>query len=277
MQVPADQIVVLADVAAEKRSGRELPSSVLPATRENLRAACERLEKVLTRDDVLLVVLFGHSTFDGVDAKFNLVGPDLEATGWKAALSGLQARLVFVNTTGASAPFLQRLAGGQRIVITATDSASQKYETVFPRYFVESFTDKEADLDKDARISVWEAFAQTSAKVRQHYRQRGQLSVEKPVLDDTGDGVGKEASATGPDGALASRTFLDADDDPGRTTEPALSQLISRRNALEVEFEELKKRRGFMPAVDYEKQRDTVLIAIARISRQIRVEERKRS
>lgn len=277
MQVPVDQIAVLADVATEKRGGREVADSVLPSTRENVRAAFARLDRTLTRDDVLLVVLFGHSTFDGVDAKFNLVGPDLEATEWKAALAPLQARLVFVSTTGASAPFLRRLAGEGRVVMTATDDARQKYDTVFPQFFVEAFTDNEADLDKDTRVSMWEAFAQASAKVRLYYRQRGQLAVEKPVLDDTGDGVGKEASATGPDGALASRTFLDNDDDPGRASEPALSQLISRRNALETQFDELKRRRGFMPSGDYEKQRDIVLIEIARVSRQIRTEERKRS
>ena len=58
----------------------------------------------------MLVVLFGHSTFDGVDAKFNLVGPDLEASEWKRLVRAA-GRLVFVNTTGASAPFLARLAG----------------------------------------------------------------------------------------------------------------------------------------------------------------------
>ena len=127
---------------------------------------------------------------------------------------------------------------------------------MFPRYFVEAFDDAETDLDKDGRISMWEAFARASAQVKQYYRQRGQLSVERPVLDDTGDGVGKDAGEPGPDGSIASRTFLDDDDDPGAGTGPALSELISRRNALEAEFDELKRKRGFMPAGDYEKQRD---------------------
>jgi hypothetical protein len=113
--------------------------------------------------------------------------------------------------------------------------------------------------------------------VKQYYRQRGQLSVERPVLDDTGDGVGKESGESGPDGSIASRTFLDASDDPGAGTGPALSELINRRNTLEVEFDELKRKRSFMPAGDYEKQRDLLLIDIARISHEIRLEQRKRS
>jgi hypothetical protein len=225
----------------------------------------------------VLVVLFGHSTYDGVDAKFNLVGPDLEAADWKSLLAPIPARLVFVNTTGASAPFLQRLADERRIIVTATDNAAQKYETVFPRFFVDALEQTDSDLDKDGRVSVWEAFAWASANVKTFYRQRGQLAVERPVLDDTGDGTGKEAGAIGPDGSLASRTFLDAEDDPSRAGGPALSELISRRNALESQFEDLKRRRSFIPAIDYEKQRDALLIEIARVSRQIRLEQQKRS
>ena len=81
---------------------------------------------------------------------------------------------------------------------------------------------------------------------------RGQLSVERPVLDDTGDGVGKESGESGPDGSIASRTFLDSSDDPGAGTGPALSELINRRNALEADFDDLKRKRSFMPAGDYD-------------------------
>ena len=211
-----------------------------------MRAAFGRLAPVLEKDDLLLVVLIGHATFDGVDAKFNLVGPDLEAADWKSLVAPIRGKVVFVNTAAASAPFLSRLAGERRIVVTATDSGVQRYETVFPRFFVQAFADAETDLDKDSRISVWEAFARASLGVRQYYRQKGQLTVEKPVLDDTGDGVGKDAGATGPDGAIASRTFFDDADDPARAGGPALSELVARRNALESELDELKKRKDFM-------------------------------
>jgi hypothetical protein len=257
----------------------ELDSGVpeLLATRENVDSAFAKLTRNMKRDDVLLVVLFGHSTFDGVDAKFNLVGPDLEAADWQRLVAAIPGRVVFVNTTGASAPFMQRLAGPGRVIITATDNPAQRYDTIFPEFFAQAFSAPEADLDKDGRISVWEAFAYASAKVKVYYRQRGQLSVERPVLDDTGDGVGKESGELGPDGAVASRTFLDSGGDPLIETSPALSEMINRRNTLESEFDELKRRREFMPAGDYEKQRDILLIDISRISHQIRLEQSKRS
>ena len=43
----------------------------------------------MTRDDVLLIVLIGHGTFDGTDAKFNLVGRDLESAEWSELLRPL--------------------------------------------------------------------------------------------------------------------------------------------------------------------------------------------
>ena len=151
------------------------------------------------------------------------------------------------------------------------------YQTVFPEFFSQAFEANDVDLDKDGRVSIWEAFAYASAQVKQYYRQRGQLSVERPVLDDTGDGVGKESGEPGPDGTIASRTFLDNSDDPGTGTGPALSELINRRNTLEADFDDLKRKRSFMPAGDYEKQRDQLLIEISRISHEIRLEQRKRS
>ena len=255
----------------------EIDAQAQSATRDNVRATLTRLARDMKRDDVVMVVLFGHSTFDGVDAKFNLVGPDLEAAEWERLVTAIPGRVVFVNTTAASAPFMKRLAGPGRVVITATDNPAQRYQTVFPEFFAQAFDAKDVDLDKDGRVSIWEAFAYASTQVKLYYRQRGQLSVERPVLDDTGDGVGKEAGETGADGAIASRTFLDASDDPGSGAGPALSELINRRNVLEQEFEDLKRRRGFMPAGDYEKQRDILLIDIARISHEIRLEQRKRS
>ena len=54
------------------------------------------------------------------------------------AADGLPGRPVIVNTTEASFPFLQPSPAANRIVITATDSAAQKYATVFPEYFAKA-------------------------------------------------------------------------------------------------------------------------------------------
>jgi hypothetical protein len=240
------------------------------ATGENVRRALASMRQRMTRDDLLLVVLIGHGTFDGFDAKFNLVGPDLESAEWASLLAAVPARLVIVNTTAASFPFLERLAGPRRVVITATDSAAQRFDTVFPEYFIAAFADDGADIDKNGRISIWEAFASGSAAVRRHYQQRGQLSTERALLDDNGDGVGNEAAKPGEDGSQASRIYLDESRPDAAPTDDVLLKLLQRRTLLEAETDDLKIRRTFMPQAEYEAEFERLMIELARVSRDIR-------
>ena len=241
------------------------------STAENVRHAIASVSARMGRDDVFFIVLIGHGTFDGTDAKFNLVGPDLESTEWSALLKNVPGRIVVVNTSSASFPFLERLSGPRRIVITATDSSAQRYDTVFPEYFIRALTDSAADLDKNERISMWEAFTSASAGVRRHYQQRGQLSTEHALLDDNGDGVGSEVTTPGEDGSLASRTYLDPAVPGAAPTDDVLLKLLQRKTNLEAEVEDLKIRRAFLPAADYAKEFERLMIDLAQVSHDIRV------
>jgi len=241
------------------------------ANRDNVTRVLTSLKSRLTADDVLLVVLIGHGTFDGTVAKFNLVGPDMDSREWKAALDGNAARMVFVNTTSSSFQFVPALSAKNRIVIAATDSAAQKYATVFPQYFIEALDQgAKADNDKNGRLSVWEAFAYASQAVKQAFEKQGTLVTERSVIDDNGDGVGKEAAATtGNDGVLAKTTFLDPlpASSSGNT---ALAGLEKQRVTLEAEIEQLKGRKGEIPAGQYEEEFERLAIELAKVSAQIR-------
>ena len=67
----ADHIVVLAETESR---------GIAKSTRENVKRALADLRGRVGRDDVLVVLLIGHGTSDGEEAKFNLVGPDLSAS-----------------------------------------------------------------------------------------------------------------------------------------------------------------------------------------------------
>ena len=173
----------------------EVEDTSVASTADNVRRVVADVRQRMSRDDLFVVVLIGHGTFDGVDAKFNLVGRDLESAEWAALLKPLPGTVVVVNTTAGSFPFIERLAGPRRIVISATDSVAQRFDTVFPEYFVKAFDDPSADLDKNERISIWEAFASASANVRRHYQQRGQLSTERALIDEkVGAMIGSRSS-----------------------------------------------------------------------------------
>jgi len=257
-----DHLLVLAENDSE---------GVQKATRANVQRVLADLRRRLTKDDQLLVMLIGHGTsMDGEDAKFNLVGPDLSASEWAELFKPIPGRLVFVDTTGASFPFLQRIAGRNRIVLTATDSAAQQFETVFPEYFVKAFGDAGADLDKNGRVSMWEAFTYASAAVRQWFEQKGQLPTERPLLDDTGAGIGREAGNPGTDGEIASVTYLEPDRAAALSGDTALGALQKRLAELQAALDDLRAKKPTLPPEQYEADFEKLAIEIARVSAQIR-------
>jgi hypothetical protein len=259
---PDDHIVVLAE--------REEPG-VMTATREHVQRALADLRRRLVKDDLLLVLLIGHGTSaevgEGEDAKFNLVGPDMTASEWAGLLKPLAARLVFVDTTPVSFPFLHKIAGPGRIVMTATDSTAQEFETVFGEWFVKAFAEPAADGDKNGRVSMLEAFIYASAGVRRWYDERNQLPTERPLLDDDGDGTGREAQNPGADGAVARNTYLQP---VGMPPEAARRALIVRQTALEAEIEALKAKRTSMPPESYQAELERLLLELARVSAELR-------
>ena len=241
------------------------------ASREGVQAAVEALRPRMAADSLLLVVLIGHGTDDGVDARFNLVGPDLSAADWRGLLDTLPGRSVFVNTTASSLPFVRRLARDGRVVIAATASPAQRYDTVFPRFFVAAVGDTAADADKDGRVSVWEAFVSASARVRRWYQQEGRLATERAVLDDSGDGIGADADRPGDDGRLAASLYFGAGvTRPAAADNPALGPLVARRDALEAEVAALRERKDTLPEAEYSRELERLLVELARVSRELR-------
>ena len=240
-----------------------------PATADNVRKTFVGLKGLVGKDDLVLVVLLGHGTFDGQQAKFNLVGPDLTAADWATLLNGLPGRVVIVNTTESSAPFMEALAARGRVVITATETAAQKYATVFADYFAKSLNDAASDLDKNGRTSIWEVFAAASSGVARHYSERAQLTTERAVLSDTGDRAGVQATGTGPQGTMARALYLDRDS-ATESADPAVRELISRRRALEADAAALIQKKGDSEPAAWNAEFERLMIELARVSRQIR-------
>lgn len=260
------QLTVLAEQA---RDGE------LRATAENVRATFAGLAKTLQPADILFVMLIGHGTADATGAKFNLVGPDLTVGEWKTLLAPIKARVVFVNGASASVSFAAALTGDRRIIMTATSNASQKYATMFPDAFIQALKADTADLDKNGRTSMWEAFFYASRVVRQYFEQKGLLATERALIEDNGDGVGREAlSATGEDGTLATMTYLDAMVEV-RPTDPALQMLLQTQELLTIEIDELKRRKASMPPAAYDEAWEQLMIRLATVGAEIRARSGK--
>jgi hypothetical protein len=220
---------------------------------------------------VLTVILIGHGSGADTDApKFNLVGPDLTSAEWAALFRGMQGQLVFVNTSSGSFPFLEALAGRNRVVITANDSAAQQFETIFPDYFLQALADESADGDKNGRVSVWEAFVSAGERVRRYFQEKGQLATERPLLDDNGDGVGRESSQPGTDGVLSRVIYFRPQAEIADTGNPERTALLRRRAQISNDFEQLRARKDQMRAEDYENELEKLMLELARIDRRLR-------
>ncbi len=261
---PIDHVEVLAESAGD---------GARVATRGNVRTALAAIRERSTSADLVTILVMGHgASVDGGAAKFNLVGPDLSAAEWASLIRPIAGTVVFVDTASGSFPYLEQLAGRHRVVVTANDNPAQQYETVFPEFFVAAFADDEADADKNGKVSVWEAFVFASAKVGDWFEERGQLATERPMIDDDGDGIGREAGEPGADGLVARTTYLRPDPPIPVSGNAEVDALRRRRAALDAELERLRVRKETMRPDDYERALETVLIEMSRIDRRLRTQ-----
>ena len=155
----------------------------------------ERLQQILNNQtpltgEPLWLVLIGHGTFDGQDARFNTRGPDFTALQLSEWLKPTQRPLIVINCTSASGPFLPRLSGPNRVIVTATRSGFEQNFARFGDYFSQALLETKADLDKNGQVSVLEAYLAAAAAVREFYAEESRLETEHPLLDDNGDGRG---------------------------------------------------------------------------------------
>ncbi len=230
-------------------------------------AAVEGLAVRSRPGDRVMIVLIGHGTARGDRVLFNLPGPDLSAKELAGALESLSDRaLAVVNTAPSSGPFVQHLSAPNRVVIAATSGGAENQHTLFAAHFVDAFAEDGADADKDARISLLEAFEYARREVDRAYRLDHRLLSEHAQLDDNGDGVGsREPGAAAADGSLAGRFYLAVAD----TGDPSTAQGRARL-ALQVEarrlvdsIEGLKRRKLGLEQSDYATRLEALLVELA--------------
>ena len=228
------------------------------------------LKTQLDTNNVLFVFLIGHGSFDGKEAKFNLVGPDLSASEYNALLSSLPTRRVVVfNMASASGEFIKSLAAKGRIVITATRNGQETNATRFTGFFIAALNAADADTDQDGHMSVLEAFVYANRLTEDFYKRAGRLATEHALLDDNGDGVGHDKLEAG-EGLLARATYLDSLSVDEAAATAATGRLMKERTRLEGEIEQLIARKANMPEAEYEATLERLFIELAKVNRSIK-------
>ena len=222
----------------------------------------------------LWLVLLGHGTYDGKEAKFNLRGPDLSASALSNLLAGFHRPVAIINTASASAPFLKALSATNRVVITATRSGAEENYARLGKFISEAVADPEADLDKDGQVSLLETFLTGARRVAEFYQNDGRLATEHALLDDNGDGLGTPADwfrglravktpaqAGAVDGMRAHQWHLIRSLNDQKLT----AEQRQRRDALELEILQLRRLKATMREEDYYQKLEALLTKLAEI------------
>ncbi len=246
------------------------------AAKPNDRELLQKLLTDLTADDSapLWLVFIGHGTFDGQTAKFNLRGPDVSAEDLATWLAPIKRPMAVIQCASASAPFLNRLSGNDRVVITATKSGDEQNFARFGQYLAASIADLRADLDKDGQVSLLEAYLTACRQLDEFYSQEARLSTEHALLDDNGDGLGTPAAwfrglratqrATDGatlDGTRAHQFHLVASDRERQL--PA--DVLRRRDELELKIAALRDEKGKLKDDDYYSRLEELMVELAKL------------
>jgi len=251
------------------------------STKANIEREVQRLAQRSGANDQVALVLIGHGSGEGDDAKISLPGPDLSARDFAQLLGRFTTqRVAFINLTSASGDMLPVLSAPNRVIITATKSAFERNESHFGEYFVQAFASDGADTDKDGRVSLLEAFRYASAETKRLYENETRMQTEHPQLDDNGDKTGNpDPDGRTGEGVLARRFFLDAGGSAAAraaSNDPRLAGLYAEKFAIEEQLEALKRRKSNMSADAYDDQLEKVLVDLALKARSIReIEGRK--
>lgn len=240
------------------------------ATAEEVKRTFGTLKSQLDQNNVVFVFLIGHGSFDGKESKFNLVGPDLSATDYNQLLSALPTRRIVVfNMASASGEFVKSLSAKGRIIVTATRNGQETNATRFAGFFIAALKATDGDTDQDGHTSILEAFVYATRLTEDFYKRAGRLATEHALIDDNGDGVGREKAEAG-EGLLARATYLDSLSVDEAAANAATGKLLKERTRLEGEIEQLIARKENMPEAEYEATLERLFIELAKVNRSIK-------
>lgn len=250
------------------------------STKANVERALTQLAAKSGRGDQIVLVLIGHGSGEGENSKISIPGPDLSAADFARLLGQFKAQqLAFIDMTSASGDMLPIVSAPNRVVITATKSGFERNESHFAQFFIDALTKDVADVDKDGRISLLEAFNYATAETKRMYESDTRLQTEHAQLDD----VGAKAGVPDPDGRttqglLARRFFLDA----GRiasagSNDPQIAALYKDKFVLEDQINQLRAKKKSMTPDAYDDALEDLLVQLARKAKTIRELEGRKS
>jgi hypothetical protein len=268
--VPAENIAWI----GEDSTVSDCPPYKGLSTRANVEREFRAMQARAKAGEQVMVVLIGHGAGADAESRISLPGPDITVVDIQRLIGGFtQQRVAFVNLTSASGDMMNHLAAPGRVVITATKTSYERNESRFGEHFVAAFLQDVADVDKDNRVSLLEAYRYAARETKRGYDDASKIQTEHSQLDDNGtkqnmaDPTGREGQ-----GMLARRFFVDSRAGAG-ANDARVGALYAERFELEVRVDSVRVLKNSLPAAEYEAKLEEVLVALARKAREIRQAE----
>ncbi len=242
------------------------------ATKQQVEQAFSKVTEESGPADAFGLFLIGHGTFDGVDYKINLPGPDMTGAELAKALNRIQARRqLVVNMTSCGGASLALLAKKDRVVISATKSGTEKNAPVFARYFLDALHDAGADTDKNGSVSALEAFRYAERKTAAYFEAEKLLATEHAVITDTANttGVRDPKPENGQGLSAAAFVLMRARSEGGKVLGTDKQRLVSKKEDLEAKIDRLKYQKAAMDEGEYKQQLTALLLELARTQAEI--------
>jgi hypothetical protein len=236
------------------------------STASQLTSAMNDIARNAKPDDDFTLILIGHGSFDGVEYKFNLVGPDITAAQIADLCNHIPSRRqLIVDTTSSSGGAIDALQRPGRAVIAATKSGTEKNATVFARYWVDALQDPAADTDKSNSITAMEAFTYATRKTAAFYDSQKRLATEHAVFNDVGSGQPVREPGNGQGRFMSTFTLLRLGASQQAANDPAKRALVDKKEQLEQQIDTLKFQKPAMDPDDYKKQLTQALVELAKV------------
>lgn len=228
------------------------------ASRAAIQEALADMAASVAANDVAVVQLIGHGSWDEEHYRFNVPGPDPTGADLAAWVAALPAQRVLILATSSSGAAIDALPTANTTLLAATRDGRERNAVLFADYWTQALASASADSDKDRRISADEAYDFAAQAVANHYQQEGRIATEHPRRE----------------GAPASVALALLPGPRGRAEiTPALAALVQRSDALSVEVERLKSRKETLDEDDYFARLQELLLELARVEREL---QRKR-
>ena len=228
----------------------------------------------------LWIVLIGHGTYDGREAKFNLQGPDVtdaELADWldPGQKAGCRDQLRLGQRSVRQSSFRAQ-PGGRR---GDQERLRDELHAIRPVSRARRSPTRRADLDKDGQVSLLEAYLTASSRVEEYYRTHSQLASEHALLDDNGDQLGTPASwfkgvhatqrakdGAALDGIRAHQLHLI----PSDREREMPAEIRQRRDELESSIAALRDQKEKLKDDEYYARLEKLMVELARLYREVR-------